>query len=116
MFTAKAQKNRGAATTYFDEHLSQNDYYCQEVGIGQQPGQWIGIGIERLGLKQGVAVSREAFLRLCDNQHPLTADQLTPGRKVGGGSASRIFFDFQCAPPKSVSIVTVRRTRRAGLA
>ena len=26
---------------------------------------------------------------------------------MGGGSASRIFFDFHCAPPKSVSILAV---------
>jgi hypothetical protein len=47
MFTGKPQKNRGAATTYFDEHLSQNDYYSQDVTMGQQAGQWIGLGIER---------------------------------------------------------------------
>jgi hypothetical protein len=29
MFTAKPQKNRAGATTYFDEHLSHNDYYAQ---------------------------------------------------------------------------------------
>ena len=63
MFTGKPQKNRGAATTYFDEHLTQNDYYSQDVTMGQQAGQWIGLGVERLGLKQGEVVSREAFLR-----------------------------------------------------
>ena len=45
MFTAKPQKNRTAATEYFDEHLSQNDYYSQ----GQtQAGYWVGEGAERL--------------------------------------------------------------------
>ena len=29
MFTAKPQKSRAAATAYFDEHLSHNDYYAQ---------------------------------------------------------------------------------------
>ncbi len=29
MFSAIPQKNRAAATTYFDEHLSHNDYYTQ---------------------------------------------------------------------------------------
>jgi len=28
MFTVVAQKNLGDAESYFDEHLSQNDYYA----------------------------------------------------------------------------------------
>jgi conjugative relaxase-like TrwC/TraI family protein len=54
-------------------------------------------------MKQGELVSREAFLRLCDNRHPATAEQLTIGTMKG----RRIFFDFQCAPPKSASILAV---------
>ena len=50
MFTGKPQKNRAAAKTYFDEHLSHNDYYTQNE---TQTGQWIGIGAERLGLQPG---------------------------------------------------------------
>jgi hypothetical protein len=47
MFTVVAQKNLGDAESYFDEHLSQNDYYAAgEI----RPGQWIGAGAERLGL------------------------------------------------------------------
>ena len=39
MFTAVAHKNLAAAEGYFDEHLSQNDYYA----AGElRPGQWIG--------------------------------------------------------------------------
>ena len=50
MFTAKPQKNRAAATAYFDEHLSHNDYYAQnEVPAGH----WIGQGAERMGLNPG---------------------------------------------------------------
>jgi hypothetical protein len=45
MFTAIAQKNLADAESYFDEHLAQNDYYAAgEI----RPGQWIGIGTERL--------------------------------------------------------------------
>ena len=102
MFTGKPQKNRGAATTYFDEHLSHNDYYSQSE---TQAGYWIGVGADKLGLKPDEIVTREAFLRLCDNLHPVTCERLTPGRKAG--SASRVFFDFQCAPAKSVSILAV---------
>jgi len=100
MFTAKPQKNRTAATEYFDEHLSQNDYYSQ----GQtQAGYWVGEGAERLGLMPGEVVGREAFLRLCDNQHPETGEQLTQLHL----SDRRVFFDFTCSAPKSVSILAV---------
>lgn len=103
MFTGKPQKNRGAATTYFDEHLSHNDYYTLDVSHGQQAGQWIGAGAEKLGSRQGEVVSREAFLRLCDNLHPETGERLTQVT----AKERRVFFDFQCAPPKSVSILAV---------
>jgi conjugative relaxase-like TrwC/TraI family protein len=100
MFTGKPQKNRGAATTYFDEHLSHNDYYTQTE---TQAGQWIGVGCERLGLRPGEVVTRDAFLKLCDNLDPETGQQLT----LTTIKDRRIFFDFQCAPPKSVSILAV---------
>jgi conjugative relaxase-like TrwC/TraI family protein len=100
MFTAKPQKNRTAATEYFDEHLSQNDYYSQ----GQtQAGYWVGVGAERLGLMPGEVVGREAFLRLCDNQHPETGQKLTQVHFTD----RRVFFDFTCSAPKSVSILAV---------
>jgi hypothetical protein len=45
MFTVVAQKNLGDAESYFDEHLSQNDYYAAgEI----RPGQWIGAGAETI--------------------------------------------------------------------
>ena len=105
MFTAKPQKHRAAATTYFDEHLSHNDYYAQNES---QAGHWIGQGAERLELPDGETVTREAFLRLCDNLHPMTGEQLTPQQF----RERRIFFDFQCAPPKSVSILAVTMNDR----
>src|SRR5580698_166928 len=105
MFTAKPQKNRGAATTYFDEHLSHNDYYTQTE---TQAGQWIGVGCERLGLRPGEVVTRDAFLKLCDNLDPETGQQLT----LTTIKDRRIFFDFQCAPPKSVSILAVTMNDR----
>jgi hypothetical protein len=72
MFTAIAQKSLTDAEKYFDEHLGQNDYYSAgEI----RPGQWIGAGADRLGLKQNV--SREQFHALCENQNPLDAERLT---------------------------------------
>ena len=100
MFTAKPQKNRAAATLYFDEHLSHNDYYTQQE---TQAGYWIGAGAERLGLKSGETVGREAFLRLCDNLHPVDGTKLTQVHAAD----RRIFFDFTCSAPKSVSILAV---------
>ena len=105
MFTGVPQKHRQAAETYFDEHLSHNDYYTQGE---TQHGQWIGIGAERLGLKPGDVVTREEFLRLCDNQHPLTGERLTPQHFRD----RRIYFDFVCSPPKSVSILAVTMNDR----
>jgi conjugative relaxase-like TrwC/TraI family protein len=100
MFSGVPQKNRQAAENYFDEHLSHNDYYSQ----GQtQHGEWIGLGVERLGLTQGGVVTRDAFLKLCDNEHPLSGERLTPQNSKD----RRIYFDFVCSPPKSVSILAV---------
>jgi conjugative relaxase-like TrwC/TraI family protein len=56
----------------------------------------------------GETVTREAFLRLCDNVQPMTGEQLTPQQS----RERRIFFDFQCAPPKSVSILAVTMNDR----
>ena len=80
MFSGIPQKNRAVAESYFDEHLSHNDYYTQGevLAHGHQAGHWIGTAAEKLGLQQGEVVTREAFLRLCDNQHPDTGEQLTP--------------------------------------
>ena len=100
MFSGIPQKNRAAATTYFDEHLSHNDYYTQGE---TQAGHWLGVGTEKLGLKQGEVVTREAFLQLCDNLHPETGQQLT----LQQFKERRIYFDFVCSPPKSVSILAV---------
>ena len=100
MFSGIPQKNRAVAESYFDEHLSHNDYYTQGES---QAGHWIGTGAQQLGLKPGEVVTREAFLRLCDNQHPETGEQLTPQQF----RERRIYFDFVCSPPKSVSILAV---------
>jgi conjugative relaxase-like TrwC/TraI family protein len=105
MFSGIPQKNRTVAESYFDEHLSHNDYYTQGVS---QAGHWIGNGAQQLGLKPGEVVTRDAFLRLCDNQHPETGQQLTPQQF----RERRIYFDFVCSPPKSVSILAVTMNDR----
>jgi conjugative relaxase-like TrwC/TraI family protein len=100
MFTAVAQKNLGDAESYFDEHLSQNDYYAAgEI----RPGQWIGAGAERLGLKG--EVTREQFHALCENRNPNDDERLTQ-RQLKEGQR-RVFYDFTCSAPKSVSVLAV---------
>ena len=100
MFTAVAQKNLGDAENYFDEHLSQNDYYAAgEI----RPGQWIGAGAERLELKS--EVTREQFHALCENRNPETGERLTQ-RQLKEGQR-RVFYDFTCSAPKSVSVLAV---------
>lgn len=100
MFTAVAQKNLADAESYFDEHLAQNDYYAAgEI----RPGQWIGAGAERLGLNN--AVTREQFHALCENRNPNDDERLTQRQQKE--NQRRVFFDFTCAPPKSVSVLAV---------
>jgi hypothetical protein len=49
------------AESRFDEHLAQNEYYAAgEI----RPGQWIGTGAERTGLKN--VATREQFQALCE--------------------------------------------------
>jgi conjugative relaxase-like TrwC/TraI family protein len=100
MFSAKAHKNLADAEKYFDEHLAQNDYYAAgEV----RPGQWIGTGAERLGLK--AAVTRDQFCALCENRNPETGERLTQRSQREG--QRRVLYDFTCSPPKSVSVLAV---------
>jgi conjugative relaxase-like TrwC/TraI family protein len=105
MFSGIPQKNRAGAEMYFDEHLSHNDYYTQGE---TEHGHWIGAGAERLGLQPGGVVTRETFLKLCDNQHPETGEQMTPQHF----RERRIYFDFVCSPPKSISILAVTMNDR----
>jgi conjugative relaxase-like TrwC/TraI family protein len=100
MFTAVAQKNLADAEKYFDEHLAQNDYYAAgEI----RPGQWIGAGAERLGLKN--VVTREQFQALCENQNPETSERLTQRQQKE--DKRRVFYDFTCSAPKSVSVLAM---------
>jgi conjugative relaxase-like TrwC/TraI family protein len=100
MFTAIAHKNLTDAEQYFDEHLAQNDYYAAgEI----RPGQWIGAGAERLGLKDNV--TRDQFRALCENQNPNDGERLTQRSQKEG--QRRVFYDFTCSAPKSVSVLAV---------
>ena len=103
--TAKTQYKLRNAKEYFEEHLCVGDYYDEGQRVA---GDWFGLGAERLGLSG--KVHADDFLRLCDNQHPVTGETLTQrlkDRRVGeDGSVAnrRIFYDFTFSPPKSVSL------------
>src|ERR1017187_8088675 len=100
MFTAVSHKHLAEAECYFDEHLAQNDYYAAgEI----RPGQWIGAGAEHLGLMDNV--TREQFHALCENLNPQNDERLT--QRQLKADQRRVFFDFTCAPPKSVSVLAV---------
>jgi conjugative relaxase-like TrwC/TraI family protein len=100
MFSAVAHKNLADARKYFDEHLAQNDYYAAgEI----RPGQWIGTGAERLGLR--AEVTRDQFHALCENQNPNDGERLTQRSQKEG--QRRVFYDFTCSAPKSVSVLAV---------
>jgi conjugative relaxase-like TrwC/TraI family protein len=102
MFSAMVHKELASAEGYFVEHLAQNDYYAAgEI----RPGQWIGVGAEQLGLSVGQPVSREQFCGLCENQHPQTGARLT--LRQNEKDNRRVFFDFTCSAPKSVSVLAV---------
>src|SRR5438132_7482456 len=94
------------AREYFEEHLCVGDYYDEGQRVA---GEWFGLGAERLGLSGKVRT--DDFLRLCENQHPVSGETLTARlnttRTEGGNDVAnrRIFYDFTFSPPKSVSIV-----------
>lgn len=105
MVTAKTQYNLKNAREYFEEHLCVGDYYDEGQRVA---GEWVGSGAERLGLSGKVRA--DAFLRLCENQHPGSGDKLTlrlnTTRTKDDEIAAnrRIFYDFTFSPPKSVSL------------
>ena len=61
------------------------------------------------------AITRDAFVALCDNQHPVTGERLTQRHKTTRHDSAtdseqtnrRVFFDFTISPPKSVSIAAL---------
>lgn len=109
MVTAKTQYNLKNAKEYFEEHLCVGDYYDEGQRVA---GEWVGLGAERLGLTG--KVEGDAFLRLCEGQHPASGDTLTQRLnstrtdETGKTAANRrIFYDFTLSPPKSVSVVAM---------
>ncbi|MDT4967821.1 MAG: hypothetical protein QOJ64_2558 [Acidobacteriota bacterium] len=109
MLSPKAQTNLKNAKGYFEEHLSVGDYYAENHSV---TGEWTGLGAAILGLNGGV--TRDAFIALCENEHPVSRELLTLRRNTVRRSANdgqvanrRVFYDFTFSPPKSVSVAAL---------
>ena len=85
----------GKLAAYHDDDLAAKG----EGHVGGLQPSWFGQGSALLGLHG--PVGRKEFRRLCRNQHPATGQPLTPRQS----SKRRVAYDFQVAPPKSVSVM-----------
>ncbi len=96
MLMATQGTNVTATRQYFENVLTQGDYYLgQEVG-----GRWHGQGAELLGLGKGTTVTREQFASLLAGKHPETGIKLTQRNRAD----RRPGVDLTFSVPKSVSL------------
>ncbi len=98
MFTCAKIMN---GSSYLGNHLAANDYYCENEHV---EGKWVGKGAERLSLAdKSIGKNDAAFEAVRQNLRPDGFGKLTPRTAENGVR----FFDFQCAPHKSISIMAV---------
>lgn len=96
MLIATQGKSVKGTQQYFDQVLTQGDYYLgQEVG-----GQWRGKGAEILGLGHGSNVTKEEFCNLIAGKHPVSGKRLTQRIRKD----RRPGVDLTFSVPKSVSL------------
>ncbi|WP_246109660.1 relaxase domain-containing protein [Roseimaritima multifibrata] len=96
MLIATQGKNIVATRQYFDQVLTQGDYYLgQEVN-----GHWHGHGAEILGLGRGTEVTKQQFSDLLQGKHPIDGSQLTQRSRKD----RRPGMDLTFSVPKSVSL------------
>lgn len=108
---SKALATAQASEYYQREYTNASEGYSAE----QLSGEWHGRLAEDLGLHG--TVEREQFERLCEGQHPLTAEQFVehvPARtyanrygKAITSSEHRAGWDLTFSAPKSVSLSAV---------
>jgi conjugative relaxase-like TrwC/TraI family protein len=96
MITIKEQKNAASASTYFDEHLTRDDYYTKD---DPSHGKWFGKLAPEFDMSG--AVEKQSFDHLASGFNPSTGAKLTDRLRKDRNA----FFDFTCSAPKSVSIV-----------
>ena len=95
----KIRATNGAGKSFYANHLSANDYYSESEKI---VGHWRGILSFDFDLVSK-EVDMESFSMFQRGINPVTGGKLTQ-RHVTNGPR---FFDFQCAAPKSVSIMSL---------
>lgn len=95
MLRIQVQNVAEHARRYFVEGLASDDYYRAGTEL---PGQWVGLGAERLGLRGPVRY--KAFAELTENINPATGDRFTPRKN----DDRRIGYDMNFHAPKSVSV------------
>ena len=95
----KIRATNGAGKSFYANHLSANDYYSESEKI---VGHWRGILSFDFDLVSR-EVDMESFSMFQRGINPVTGGKLTQ-RHVTNGPR---FFDFQCAAPKSVSIMSL---------
>lgn len=94
MLSFKFVTNAAGAAHYFE---TSDDYYGKE---GHR-GEWLGQGVQQLGLEGATAIDRETFQNLLDGRLPNGQRVRTSQTK---GSKDRKGIDFTFSAPKSVSI------------
>ncbi|WP_259015513.1 MobF family relaxase [Emticicia fluvialis] len=86
------------AKAYFKDELSRSDYYVTDQELQ-------GVIHGRLAERMGITgqVTKDLFDKLCDNNHPVTGQPLTPRTK----DDRTVGYDINFHCPKSVSILHV---------
>ena len=84
--------------TIYHVLLAQQEYYDPSI-TGERPGQFIGEGAERLGLRG--TVTQDQFKSLLQGFHPDTGEAL---RKTAGKQVKTCMSDVVLSPEKSFSV------------
>ena len=89
-------------TSYYDRQVAQgrDDYYS---GRGESPGQWMGTGAERLGLRG--QVGREQFSALLAGVDPADPELRRDLRDRRARPGKVAAYDLTFSAPKSVSVL-----------
>ncbi|MGP1346141.1 MAG: MobF family relaxase [Phycisphaerales bacterium] len=100
MLRIHQSENAAAAQSYFTQGLTREDYYIDGHEIA---GRWGGKGAERLGLLDAgnPSVTRDGFIALTENRHPMTGERLTMRQRLD----RTIGYDMNFHAPKGVSLL-----------
>ena len=96
MLNATQSQSIQAAVSYFDEALTQGDYYLAE----QIAARWNGKAAKLLGLDTTKQITKEQFESLLKGIHPTTGKKLAQRMRQD----RRPGVDFTFSVPKSVSL------------